>query len=149
MAELEKIRLTFQVRILISWRYHNDRTFSQLQYTGIVIFTKIGPVFVGFRCCKMCFCTLEFLKQCSWRCPFNEDLRSSRASKALHKAWLYSPRRVWGHRLSVGYVSYTSSVLTANLFEDLFSNLLNITLKRATFIFKKWASIAHPNTHLT
>ena len=61
----------FQVRILSSWWYHNDRTFFQLHYTGIVIFIKTGPVFVGFLCCKMCFCPLEFLKRCSWRCPFN------------------------------------------------------------------------------
>ena len=60
----------WQVRILSSKWYHNDRTFFQLHYTGIVIFIKTGPVFVGFRCCKMCFWNLKFLKGCSRQCPF-------------------------------------------------------------------------------
>ena len=51
---------TFQVRILSSGWYHIDRTLFQLHYTGMVIFTKTRPVFVGFRYCKMCFCILEF-----------------------------------------------------------------------------------------
>ena len=57
---LKKSSCFFQVRILSSWWYHNDETFFQLHYTGIVIFIKSGPVSVGFRCCKMCLCTLEF-----------------------------------------------------------------------------------------
>ena len=67
---LKKSGWLFQVRILSSWWYHNDRTFFQLHYTGIIIFIKPGPVFVGCRCCKMCFWNLEFLRRCSWQSPF-------------------------------------------------------------------------------
>lgn len=66
----------FQVRILSSCWYHNDRTCFQLHYTGIVIFIKTGPVFVDFSCCKMCFCPLEFLKRCSWQCPLYQYLKA-------------------------------------------------------------------------
>ena len=41
--------------------------------TLLQFFIKTGPGFVGFRCCKMCFCTLEFFKRCSWQCPFKKD----------------------------------------------------------------------------
>ena len=34
--------------------------FSFITLVGIVIFIKTGRVFVGIRCCKMCFCTLKF-----------------------------------------------------------------------------------------
>ena len=67
---LKKSGWLFQVHILSSWFYHNDKTFFQLHCNGIVTFIKTGPVFVGFCCCKMCFCTLAFLKRCSWQCPF-------------------------------------------------------------------------------
>ena len=61
---LKKSGWLFQVGILSFWWYDNDRTFFQLHYTGIVIFIKTGPVFVGnFRCCKMCFWNLQFLKR--------------------------------------------------------------------------------------
>ena len=45
----------------------------RLHYTGIVIFIKTGPAFEGFRCCKMCFWNLEFLKRFSWQCPFKKE----------------------------------------------------------------------------
>ena len=76
---LKKSGWLFKVRILSSWWYHNDRTFFQVHYTGIVIFFKTGPVFVGFRCCKMCFWNLEFLKRCWWHFPFKV------ASKVIQK----------------------------------------------------------------
>ena len=70
---LKKSGWLFEVRILSSWFYHNDKTFFQLHCTGIVTFIKTGPVFVGFCCCKMCFCTLAFLKRCLWQCPFKAE----------------------------------------------------------------------------
>ena len=70
---LKKSGWLFQVRILSSWFYHNDKTFFQLHCNGIVTFIKTGPVFVGFCCCKMCFCTLAFLKRCLWQCPFKAE----------------------------------------------------------------------------
>ena len=50
---LKKSGWLFQVWIFSSRWYHNDRTFFQLHYTGIAIFIKTGPVFVGFCCRKI------------------------------------------------------------------------------------------------
>ena len=50
---------TSQSEMLSSWWYHNDLIF-QLHFNSIVNFTKTGPLFEGFRCCKCVFALLNF-----------------------------------------------------------------------------------------
>ena len=57
---LKKSGWLFQVQILSSWWYHNDRAFFELYYSGIVIVIKTGLVFVGFLAVKCVFALLNF-----------------------------------------------------------------------------------------